>query len=293
MIGLITLLAALAVIGLVPFWIERGRKSPRSLRKHAPGQFAKLSAGKTHYQWLGASHGPVIVCVHGLSTPSPVWYAIAAGLGKLGFRVLVYDLYGRGFSDAPYGRQTPSFFNTQLTDLLDTLKITEPVTVMGYSMGGAIVASFATEHTNRVRRVILLAAAGMVLREDRLTETVRKIPILGDWVFDVILSGKERKLVRKQLGQEFDVKDITKLQLSEYERRGFLRSMLSSRRHMLAKSFEEEHRTIANSDIPVVGIWGEEDDVIPLRSLGMLTQWNRNVWQEVISGHYATVFFDR
>jgi pimeloyl-ACP methyl ester carboxylesterase len=237
----------------------------------------------THYQWLGGVRGPVVVCIHGLTTPSPVWYAIAGGLAKLGYRVLVYDLYGRGFSDAPRGAQDGEFFATQLADLLDHQGLTEDVTLMGYSMGGSIATHFAAAHPNRVRRLILLASGGMWLREDKVTEASRRMSLLGDWLHAVVGASSDRQRLRSQLGQAFDVEGIIELQLAEYQSRGFLRSVLSSRRHMLNDFQEDQHRTIGRDGIPVIGIWAEHDDVIPLKSLGTLTQWNRSVRQEVIS----------
>lgn len=282
--GWIIPLAALAVLAALPYWAEQARHPSDAFRAKAPGRFAKLSQGVTHYQWLGGARGPVVVCIHGLGTPSPVWYAIAAGLNKIGFRVLIYDLYGRGFSDAPRGPQTPAFFNKQLNDLLEHQGIDGSVTLMGYSMGGSIATAFATAHPDRIQRLVLLAAAGMAIRNDRLTQWCCDIPFFGDWLFHIVMTRKERRKLRKFLGQTFDIKAITELQLAEYESKGFVRSMLSSRRHTLSYQLEDEHRDIGRADIPVVGIWAEKDDVIPLRSLGTLSQWNRSVRQEVVSG---------
>ena len=103
MMGWIVLLIIVVVIALIPYWQEQARAPSEAFRKKAPGRFAKLSQGVTHYQWVGAARGPVIVCIHGLTTPSPVWYAIAGGLERIGYRILIYDLYGRGFSDAVSG----------------------------------------------------------------------------------------------------------------------------------------------------------------------------------------------
>lgn len=272
----------LASLAALPSMAERRRHGAEAFRKKAPGRFAKLSQGVTHYQWIGPARGPVIVCVHGLTTPSPVWYAIAEGLVGLGYRVLVYDLYGRGFSDAPNGAQTGDFFAQQLTDLLEHQELQDDLTLMGYSMGGSIVTHFAAAQPNRVRRIILLATAGIWLREGKLTQMSRTLPFIGDWLHAIVEARKDRKALRAQLGQTYDIKGIVELQLAEYESRGFLRSTLSSRRHMLSDVQEEAHRKIGREDIPVVGIWAEKDEVIPLKSLGTMTQWNRSVRQEVI-----------
>lgn len=49
--------------------------------------------------------------------------AITPALTALGFRVLSYDLYGRGYSDAPFRRHTLDFNVQQLDELLTFLKV--------------------------------------------------------------------------------------------------------------------------------------------------------------------------
>ncbi|MEN8841042.1 MAG: alpha/beta hydrolase [Octadecabacter sp.] len=282
MLGWVLPLLVIGGLAMLPMFAESRRHGAEAFRAKAPGRFAKLSQGVTHYQWLGEARGPVIVCIHGLTTPSPVWYGIGAHLSKIGYRVLVYDLYGRGFSDAPRGAQNGDFFAQQLEDLLEHQGLTDDVTLMGYSMGGSIATHFTKTHPNRVTRLVLLASGGIWLREDKLTELCRTIPFFGDWLHAVIATRRDRKALRKQLGQTFDITGIVELQLAEYQSRGFLRAVLSSRRHMLNDVQEDAHRTIGREGVPVVGIWAEKDEVIPLKSLGTLTQWNRNSHQEVI-----------
>ncbi len=291
MMGWVIPLMVFAGLAALPWLAERNRHGVEAFRDKAPGRFAKLSQGVTHYQWIGPVRGPVVVAVHGLTTPSPVWYSIAERLSGLGYRVLVYDLFGRGFSDAPTGVQDGDFFAKQLGDLLDHQGLGEDVTLMGYSMGGSIATHFAAKHPNRVRRLILLASGGVWLREDKVTEFSRTVPFFGDWLHSMISTRRDRRALRAQLGQMFDIKGIIELQLAEYESKGFLRSVLSSRRHMLADMQEEAHRAIGRAGIPVVGLWAEKDEVIPLKSLGTLTQWNRSVRQEVISGADHRVAF--
>ncbi|MEL6960317.1 MAG: alpha/beta hydrolase [Pseudomonadota bacterium] len=284
MMGWIVLLIIVVVIALIPYWQEQARAPSEAFRKKAPGRFAKLSQGVTHYQWVGAARGPVIVCIHGLTTPSPVWYAIAGGLERIGYRILIYDLYGRGFSDAVSGPQDGDFFVRQLSDLLEHQQIEDDVTLIGYSMGGAIATAFTAAYPHRVRRMVLLASAGMWLREDGLTEKCREWPLIGDWLHAVIATRRDKRALRKKLGKSFEISGIVELQLAEYRSRGFVPAVLSSRRHMLAADLEPTHREIAKVGVPVLGIWAEKDDVIPLKSLGTLSQWNRDVAQEVIQG---------
>lgn len=146
------LLAIVVFIALWPFVREmRKPEMTDRWREDAPGSFVTLSQGVAHYDWIGPVRGPVAVCVHGLTTPSFVWGGLAQGLAAMGFRVLVDDLYGRGYSDRPKGKQDKAFFVAQLEELLAHQEVEADFTLFGYSMGGSIATAFAAKHPARVR----------------------------------------------------------------------------------------------------------------------------------------------
>ena len=68
-------------------------------RLSLPGQFIQLPNGITHFEIQGSLCAPVIVLVHGFSTPYYIWDPTFEALIAAGFRVLRFDLFGRGFSD--------------------------------------------------------------------------------------------------------------------------------------------------------------------------------------------------
>ncbi len=268
-----SILALIVLVALLPIILEMMRAEPDE--DEAPGKFADLASGRTHYQWLGPVRGPVVVAVHGLTTPSPIWDDIAEGLGETAYRVLVYDLYGRGFSKATPGRQGPAYFVRQLEELLAHLDVQEDVTLLGYSMGGAISTAYAARHPEQMQRVILLAPSGIEAFENVARWQLG--PWIGGWWARVVAPFRGRAAVR-------EAGVIGAVQRREFRRRGFNPSVLSSRRGILAQTFEQEHRKIANDGIPVMAIWGEKDDVIPMRGVGTLAEWNRDARQEVIDG---------
>ena len=121
----------------IPLMFELTRSSMNSTeRDTASGQFAQLSQGITHYEWFGPKRGPIVVCIHGLTTAFIVWSSLSKGLTLIGCHVLTYDLYGRGFSDRPRGKQNEAFFTQQLNDLLRHGEITDTISIVGYLMGG-------------------------------------------------------------------------------------------------------------------------------------------------------------
>jgi len=285
MIWFLVVLVILGAIAIWPFAREAMRQPmDDAARQDAPGDFVELSQGITHFRWIGPVRGPVAVCVHGLTTPSMVWDAVAKGLALMGFRVLVYDLYGRGYSDRAPGLQDQDFFIRQLEDLLASQGITEDVTLLGYSMGGAIVSAFAARHPERVLRVILLAPAGMGHDLGKLARFTRDTPILGDWLMLLRYPGAHMKGTEAERVLPSEVEGIVDYQQAELSKRGFVPAVLSSLRGILPRPLEKEHRAISREGIPVLAIWGRDDAVIPIRAMGQLTQWNRVARHEVIEG---------
>ncbi|SMX39475.1 alpha/beta fold hydrolase [Maliponia aquimaris] len=276
-------LAALGTAAL-PMCREARRSPIAALRDAAPGGFAKLPSGTTHYQWFGPESGPVTVCIHGLTTPSFVWQGLVPHLVKAGQRVLTYDLYGRGYSDAPRGAQTPAFFIRQLTELLAHVQVPAPVTLIGYSMGGAIAACMAAQAPERIARLVLLAPAGMGHDLGSLSRRAAQVPLIGDWLFHMAYPGILHTGIESERGTPGSVPDIADQQLFQLTRRGYLRAVLSSLRGQLARPLEDEHCRIARAGTPVLAIWGRDDSVIPIRAMGTLAQWNRSAHQEVIAG---------
>lgn len=275
----------IAAIIAAPFLREALRpKMDSNARSAAPGGFVTLSDGVTHYRWLGPSRGPVAVCVHGLTTPSFVWQLIAVGLAEMGFRVLVYDLYGRGYSDRPRRRHTRALFHRQLGELLADQRVKDDITLLGYSMGGSIAASWAAANPSRLRRLILLAPAGMGHDLGTMARITRGVPILGDWLMLVFFPKNHRRGTEAERPIAEALPGIIDYQQDELEWRGFVPAVLSSLRGMLSEVLEEDHRTITRMDIPTLAIWGRDDSVIPIRAMGVMTQWNRTARHEVIDG---------
>jgi pimeloyl-ACP methyl ester carboxylesterase len=272
-------LTAAAAAVAAPFVLEAMRREVGT-----SDNVVRLSQGRTHFRWTGPQDGPVVVAVHGLTTPSRVYDAVARGLVRAGCRVLVYDLYGRGASATVAGRQDQAFFLRQLDDLLAHERVQDGFTLIGYSMGGAIATAFTAAHPERVRRLVLLAPAGVDIVEGRLGRFARRVPGLGDWLHSALTPLRMRRALEPLRDAPTEVAGIVDIQLAELKRKGFLPAVLSSYRFMLAADQEDEHRRIAQAGVPVLAIWGETDDVIPPGATGLLAQWNPHARQNVLPG---------
>lgn len=230
------------------------------------------------------------VCVHGLTTPSFVWGPVAEGLGRMGYRVLVYDLYGRGFSDRPKGAQDSAFFNRQLEELLADQGVDGAFTLLGYSMGGAIGAAFAAAHPERVKQLVLLAPAGLGHDLGPVADLAVKYERFGRWMCYAFYPKSLRRATEAERGLPSAIPGMVDMQIAETRLKGFAPAVLSSLRGVLDEDLEGAHRSIAEAGTPVLAIWGEADEVIPLACKARLAEWNPGARQEVVpgAGHAVT-----
>jgi len=282
MTGLLWLLIVLFLILdviLLPPMIARARRLPmdETARADAPGRFATLTKGVTHYQWFGPQSGEIVVLVHGLSAPSFIFAPLIPFLTEAGYRVLTYDHYGRGWSDRPRNRQTPHFFAAHLNEILDDQMIRKPVHLLGYSMGGTVVPAFALEHPARVKSMILLAAAGFQHPRKGVMGFVTRTPLAGDWIMSVLGGARLRNLARLEEGRNHNIPDLPQRMVRETRYRGYTRSVLSSMRHILSTPFGPLHQKLAARKIPTLAIWAREDETIPLASADRLREANPDV----------------
>lgn len=278
------LLVAVATVLAMPFLAELKRAPMSKARQsRAPGRMADLSQGATHYTWSGPEGGPIAICIHGLSTPSYVFAATERHLASQGFRVLTYDLYGRGYSDRPKGAQTLDFFLRQLRDLLQHQNVGGPLVVIGFSMGAQIAVAFAAEEGPRVRDLILVAPAGLNI-ETRRGFDPWTAPWIGGWLTRVAGGWKLRQeLIEHEINATV-IPDLEDRQSSETRTRGYLPALLSSRRHLLRTNIDEDIRHLHHIGTRAMAIWGTLDPVVPSSLMGRLAELHPDAHHVQISG---------
>lgn len=133
------------------------------------GEFAGLSAGmQLHYHDLGPRDGSVVLFLQGSGPGASGWsnfqYNVDAFTGP-GYRVLLPDLPGFGFSSKPTDAQYHlDYFCGYLFELLDHLDIAR-CAIVGNSLGGAIALGMALAQPGRVESLVLMAPGGLEERE--------------------------------------------------------------------------------------------------------------------------------
>ncbi|GAB7325954.1 hypothetical protein MBLNU13_g10002t1 [Cladosporium sp. NU13] len=123
------------------------------------------------YEW-GPTTGRKILFIHGISTPCIALAGLAQELVEQhGCRVLLFDLFGRGYTDAPDPALYPQgsrLWTTQISLVLSSSELEwSNFAVAGYSLGGGIAADYASWFPEAVESLILIAPAGL-LRSERV-----------------------------------------------------------------------------------------------------------------------------
>jgi 3-oxoadipate enol-lactonase len=94
------------------------------------------------------------VLLHGFPLSRAMWRPQVEALQK-SHRVIVADLRGFGGTSPFTGTPAVELMADDVAELLDALKVTEPVTLGGLSMGGYVALAFARRHPARLARLIL------------------------------------------------------------------------------------------------------------------------------------------
>ncbi|KAJ3074342.1 hypothetical protein HDU98_011504 [Podochytrium sp. JEL0797] len=160
------------------------------------GKMAPSKLGPTYYRLIGNEAGPRLVFIHGVGGTSASFPLVIDSLVSRGYRVLVYDVYGHGYSSSPGVKYDESTFTTQLLDLLNHVGW-KRANILGYSMGGGISAHFADRFPERVNHLLLVAPSGL-LEDIPLFARILSTPILGPFLAHTLF---RMILVRRSVGE--------------------------------------------------------------------------------------------
>ena len=246
-------------------YFDENRDLDESTRKEAGGSFIKLTDGTTHYELSGSENGEPIVLVHGFSVPYFIFDPTFDFLTKAGFRVLRYDLIGRGYSDRPKTAYKIDLFVRQLRDLLEALNLSQ-VNLLGLSMGGPITASFIDQNPQVVDKFILIDPAGAKRVTLSLLLEAVKLPIFGELALGLFGSGSMVKGIASDM---FDPELVEHFQAQykiQMQYKGFKYAILSTMRNRMLESFAETYARVGKLKKPTLLIWGKNDTTVPFKN---------------------------
>jgi pimeloyl-ACP methyl ester carboxylesterase len=253
------------------------------VRKDLPGDFIKLSRGYTYYELSGPENGQVVVLVHGFFVPLMGWDLNVDAITESGFRVLRYDFYGRGFSDRPEITYSLDLYVQQLYEIIEKLKVTTPVDLVGISYGGAIVMAFTHQYPNLVRRVTLNNPGGVNTSRELLQNAkvlVNLISFLG--IPKIILSESflmnfSEKIpgafhIDDQVVQEYFIRVIEQIKYKGF-RQAFVSAMLNG-----IEPLKDVYKEVGQQEgRKIMLVWGKQDSIMPASTLDSIIEAIPNI----------------
>ncbi|KAF9030444.1 alpha/beta-hydrolase [Hymenopellis radicata] len=225
------------------------------------GAYVDLPIGRVRYWIFGPETGRKVVFIHGLSVPSFIWKDVAPKFAEAGHRVMLFDLYGRGYSDAPVSLYNISLYTTQLALLMQHVHW-DKASVVGLSMGGPIAAAFTTQFPQLVDdKVVLLAPAGLFGSEI----LPRGLNLLTSSLFlPIVNGGIVRGSARRQLKRPSEPIDRI-VQLQRAYLPYFNAVLLLSMRYGPLRGQTDHYKSHAFNGRTVLILHGTKDSVVPPR----------------------------
>jgi len=250
------------------------------------GATADANGIKTNY--LEAGKGDPVVLIHGSGpgvTSYANWRLVLPALAE-DFRVLAPDMVGFGFSERPanikYGVQT---WADQVVGLMDTLEL-PTAHLVGNSFGGAIALRIATQHPDRVGKLVLMGSMGVPFP---ITEGLERV-----WGYEPSFEN-----MRKVLDVFAYSRDLVNDELAEVRYRGSTQpgfqesfaAMFPAPRQRWVEAMCTPEDDIRRLPHRTLIVHGREDQVIPVQTSLRLMELIDNADLSVFShcGHWSMI----
>lgn len=216
-------------------------------------RFATVEGNRIRYLEEGNS-GDTVVLLHGLGGMAERWSSVIPLFSK-NYRVIAPDMIGYGRSDKPQTDYTPEFFKRMTLGLLDVVSPSGAYMV-GTSLGGEIVAECASTKNHRIKKVVMVAPAGIMKKST---------PALDAYTVAALYPTHESVRLAYSMMMGGDKKS------SDVAVENFISSMTRPNAKMVfistllgMKNSPPIKEKLGLINVPVLLIWGTQDRMIPV-----------------------------
>jgi pimeloyl-ACP methyl ester carboxylesterase len=235
--------------------------------------------------------GEPLVLLHGLGTTQEIWGLVTEPLAQTR-RVVTLDLPGFGAS-APVGDGFDlNEVSDRLARALAAHHVTAPFDLVGHSLGGAVALTLAARRPNLIRRLVLVAPAGLQRRKTPLPGALLGQGTNGLFAARRRLAALSDRPWGRRLLLAFAAADGATL--SPSQARMMVEASGSAQRIAAAIT------TIAQADLlpllqtsqtPLGLIWGRQDRAVPVKLATEIVAQRPDTHLEVIdwTGHVPMV----
>ncbi len=264
-------IAALVILALIaiPLLILILRPSQLVAKSEARQLFTLPTS---HFiQWRGAElhytdegQGIPVIMVHGYGGSHRNWQKLNDSL-KGQYRVIRLDLPGFGLSDLPGVKEQKVDFLQLYSDyfafMLDTLHV-DSVYMIGNSMGGMMAWNAALQHSDKIKKLVLISSAGYDLQKvARDLSWAMNIPSL-DFLFDkglplAVYRGSSEKIY-------YDLTKINEVERCNNCKLWNREGNLNAAYRLMRSGQYPDTSKIQDIAIPTLIVWGKNDKIVPV-----------------------------
>lgn len=239
----------------------------------------------------GDKNKEVVVFVHGLGDEaSTIWEKSIEKL-KNDYFVITFDLPGFGKSSKESAEYTPSKY-ALVIDYIVSKYTNKPFYLIGHSMGGAISLKYSQLYESKVKKLFLIDVAG-ILHENAYSQFLIKTGI------DKFFNLEDTNVIDSKVSDFFSnisngLNKLMPSNLYTVVRTDYLRdNLFQSNPTAIAAVglITEIYFNLDKLNIPTLILWGEKDDVAPLRTGYVLNKLIKNSTLKIIknSGHVPII----
>ena len=251
------------------------------------GATAIANGIETNYLEDGSGDDTVLL-IHGSGpgvTSYANWRLVIPALATK-FRVIAPDMVGFGFSERPenidYSVQT---WADQVVGLMDTLGI-EKTSLVGNSFGGAIALRIATQHPERIDKLVLMGSMGVPFP---ITEGLERV-----WGYEASFENMRKVLDVFAYSRELVNDELAQVRYEGSIQPGFqesFSSMFPAPRQRWVEAMCTPDDDIRRLPHRTLIIHGREDQVIPVQTSLRLMELIDNADLSVYShcGHWSMI----
>lgn len=214
--------------------------------------FIRVGDVRAHYLESENRGGLNLLLIHGLGGSVESWKEVLRPLSE-SFHLVAVDLPGHGLSDKPRASYEIDYFASFICSFMKGMELGSTI-LAGHSMGAMIAIKAYAICPERIKRLILIDAAGV-------SETAAKIirEYMGDgWTLERLKKLYSERIIGR-LGK-LDEKRLRKM-LVERSKQPALHAYLKSLNAISKPLSEEDFRRIS---APTLIIWGSDDKLTPL-----------------------------
>ena len=262
----------LVLIGAVFIWGYAPDTDTAAMKaKYGAGasQFAELQPGLTvHYRDQGKRDGRVLVLIHGSNASLHTWEPWVERLGS-DYRIISMDLPGHGLTGSHPGAvyDYPVFVDV-VDRLMSKLGVGKAV-IGGNSMGGGTAWMYALAHPEKTEGLLLIDAAGAPAWQSKKTPIgfrLMRMPVVKELARFIAPRSMFESSLKTSMSVQSKIDDTLIDRYWDLNRYPGNREATMKRFALQHNNYPATKEKLAAIKAPVMIMWGEEDNLIPVGS---------------------------